>query len=195
MNDGNLTEAREPVEPRAPWWLIVGAGVVVAYLVLFGIGAGTAIVWLLAEDVFDDETAQLAVLAVVGGALGSAVSALLSACQRIADGWSFSDGTKLPEDEPKDKFVARMIPFFLIRPFLGAATGLFMYVGVVGGFLILTTGDLDSADFSPEGVTFLAILGGLFAKTFLERLRDVFDSLFGKAKREDGKGPPAGTSQ
>jgi hypothetical protein len=155
--------------------------VVVVYLVLFGIGAGAAIVWLLAEDVFDDDTAQLAVLAVAGGVLGSAISALLSACQRIADGWELSDGTKLPENEPKDKFVARMIPFFLVRPFLGAATGLLMYVGLVGGFLIVTTGDLESADFSPEGITFLAILGGLFAKTFLERLRGMFDSLFGKS--------------
>jgi hypothetical protein len=56
-----------------------------------------------------------------------------------------------------------------------------MYVGLVGGFLIVTTGDLESADFSPEGITFLAILGGLFAKTFLERLRGMFDSLFGKS--------------
>ena len=49
-------------------------------------------------------------------------------------------------------------------PFLGASTGWLMYLGVVGGFLIVTTANLDSADFSPEGITFLATLGGLFAK-------------------------------
>jgi hypothetical protein len=180
LNHKTVTDAQQPGKPRVPKWLIAGACLVVAFLVIIGIGTAAAVIWLLAEDVFDDDTTQLAVLAVAGGALGSAISALLSACERISHGWELSDGTKVPEDEPKDKFVARMIPFFLIRPLLGAATGLFVYVGVVGGYLIVTTTDLNSSDFSPEGIAFLAILSGLFAKTFLERLRAVFDSLFGK---------------
>ena len=38
------------------------------------------------------------------------------------------------------------------------------------------------ASFSDEGLFFLSFLGGLFAKTFIEKLRDTFDTLFGKSK-------------
>jgi hypothetical protein len=51
---------------------------------------------------------QLALITLAGGTLGSAISCLLSACNRIANGWEFSRGEKYPRDDPADKFVARM---------------------------------------------------------------------------------------
>jgi hypothetical protein len=85
----------------------------------------------------------------------------------------------LPEEEPKDKFVGRMVPFFLIRPFLGSAMGLLVYAGLTAGYLIAVLNPAD-ASFSSEGLFFLSFLGGLFAKTLIEKLREMFDTLFGK---------------
>jgi hypothetical protein len=115
----------------------------------------------------------------VGGTLGSSLSALLSAADRISHGWEFSGGDKYPAAEPRDKFVARMVPFFIVRPFFGSAMGLLVYVGLTGGYLIVVQ-NAQGATFSREGLLFLAFLGGLFAKTFIEKLRAMFDTLFGK---------------
>jgi len=72
-----------------------------------------------------------------------------------------------------------MAPFFIIRPFLGSAVGVLAYVGIVGGFLIAVE-DAGAAQFSDEGLLFMTILTGLFAKTFLEKMRAAFETLFGK---------------
>ena len=118
-------------------------------------------------------------LCVVGGTLGSSISALISAAERISHGWEFSEGDKYPAPEPKDKFVARMVPFFVIRPFLGSAMGLLVYAGLTGGYLIAVK-NAKADSFSQEGLLFLSFLTGLFAKTFIEKLRKMFDTLFGK---------------
>lgn len=159
------------------------AGVVIFWLVaiaLVSLGLGVV---LLSQTLSQAPAARPAVqtilLCVVGGTLGSSISALLSAADRISNGWEFSAGEKYPRFEPKDKFVARMVPFFLVRPFLGSAMGLLVYVGLTGGYLIAVQ-NAQGSTFSPEGLLFLALLGGLFAKTFLEKLRAMFDTLFGK---------------
>jgi hypothetical protein len=170
-------EAGQPKNPELRRLKQLAAGVL-AYLVAW-IGSMLALVAvILAGDV--DGEPDFTFLSFVGGALGSAISAAISAAQRVANGWELATGDKFPETGPPDKFVAKMAPFFLLRPFLGAATGFLVYVGVVGGFLVAASepprpGD----DLEPYGVLFLAILGGIFAKTFLERLRAAFDTLFG----------------
>ncbi len=151
------------------------AGVVISCLVattLASLGLGVV---LLAQA----PAAQAIWLCVVGGTLGSSISALLSAADRISNGWEFSGGYKYPAEQPKDKFVARMVPFFIVRPFLGSAMGLLVYVGLTGGYLIAVQ-NTQAATFSREGLVFLSFLGGLFAKTFIEKLRVMFDTLFGK---------------
>lgn len=104
----------------------------------------------------------------------------------MSHGWEYSRGGTYPAKEPTGKFVARMVPFFIIRPLLGAAVGFLAYVGIVGGFLIVLQNPED-ATFSDEGLLFITILTGLFAKTFLEKMRDAFDTLFGKQKTPDAE--------
>jgi hypothetical protein len=155
------------------------AGAVVSWLVvitLISLGVG---VFLLSQSQAANPTAHSIWLCVVGGTLGSSLSALLSAADRISHGWEFSGGDKYPAAEPRDKFVARMVPFFIVRPFFGSAMGLLVYVGLTGGYLIVVQ-NAQGATFSREGLLFLAFLGGLFAKTFIEKLRAMFDTLFGK---------------
>jgi hypothetical protein len=134
---------------------------------------------LLSQVLATSPAAQPILLCVLGGTLGSSISALLSAADRISHGWEFSKGEKYPLPQPEDKFVARMVPFFIVRPFLGSAMGLLVYVGLTGGYLIAVQ-NAEQATFSPQGLLFLAFLGGLFAKTFIEKLRTMFDTLFGK---------------
>jgi len=157
------------------------AGIVVSWLVVMIIGSiGLAVPILTKLFESQDGTnasAWRVLLCVVGGTLGSSVSALLSVADRISHGWEFSEGDKYPEPEPKDKFVARMVPFFIIRPFIGSAMGLLIYTGLIGGYLIAIE-SAGSATFSRNGLLFLAFLGGLFAKTFIEKLRAMFNTLF-----------------
>lgn len=78
-----------------------------------------------------------------------------------------------------------MVPGFLARPFLGASVGFLVYLAVVGGFWIVISPNSSpnsGPEFRPHGLAFLALLGGLFAETFLEKLKGVFDTIFGSQK-------------
>ncbi len=157
--------------------LRVYAWCVVAGTAAVALGALAGIVLLLPDGSSTASGLRLAGLSLLAGVAGSTVSALQSSSQRIANGWELADGTKLPARSPKDKFAARLIPLFAMRPVMGAMMGLLVYVGLVGGFLIATTDG--SQSFSAQGIVFLSGLGGLFAKTFVERLKVVFKTLLG----------------
>jgi formate hydrogenlyase subunit 3/multisubunit Na+/H+ antiporter MnhD subunit len=70
-----------------------------------------------------------------------------------------------------------MVPWLLVRPVFGAVMGMLLFAGFVGGFLIATTETPQK--FSPAGLLFLSLLSGLFAKTFVARLRVMFKTLLG----------------
>jgi len=177
---GERGRGKDPVEQEVgelerTSWLVISylVGVVLACLAVSTV--------LLTGWSPGPERLQNILLCVVAGTMGSGVSAAISAADRISHGWELERGTKLPKLEPKDKFVRRMVPFFLIRPFLGSAMGLLVYAGLTAGYLIAVVNS-GNASFSDEGLFFLSFLGGLFAKTFIEELRDTFDTLFGKSK-------------
>jgi hypothetical protein len=125
----------------------------------------------------DTATIQIILLCIYTGTLGSSVMALRSIIDRIAFGWELSDGSKLPKKEPPDKFVGKMLPGFLARPFLGSAAGFLVFLAVTSGYWIAISPN-SSVEFNPFGLGFLAFLGGLFAKTFFIRLKGVFDKSF-----------------
>lgn len=134
------------------------------------LGALVAGVWSPAQP------ALSAVVATAAGTLGSALSALLSALQRRANGWETSDGSRYPFDEGKsERFSLAMAPFLATRPVLGAATGLVVLLGSQADvFSVAGTGG------TLERVAFWAFLAGLFAKTLIEKLKTTFDQLVGK---------------
>jgi len=132
------------------------AFIVVIWLVLLiiaPIGFGAV---LLGDDNMNPDSMKGILLCIIVGTLGSSISALVSAADRISKGWEFPNGYKYPEPEPSDKFVARMIPFFLIRPFLGSAMGLIVYVGIKSGYLIAVK-NADGKAFSLEALIFFCI--------------------------------------
>lgn len=179
------------------------ASFVLVWLLVLSLGSIAVGLFLLTADVGKHSLnvdMLNALLCVLGGTLGSSVSALISVANRIANGWEFEDGTKYPKKKPRDKFVARMVPWFIVRPFLGSAMGLLVYVGIKGGYLIAVQNASQGTShgtFSREGLLFFAFLGGLFAKTFLEKLKMTFDSLFGKEEsqsKDDVSTPTPGST-
>jgi hypothetical protein len=149
-------------------------------LVAVAAGCAAGLVFVLPDHPLAPGSERLMATAILGGVLGSAISALRSVCDRIARGFELDDGhRRWPPHAPHgEKMTVRMIPYLLVRPVLGAGTGLVAYAGVVGGFLIATS--REPATFSGEGILFFALLAGLFAKTFLVRMDIVFKTLLGE---------------
>lgn len=157
---------RDPAEHRS--MAVRTAGALTAAAVL---SAGL-LVWALGVAVDTASTVTVAWIGLAAGALGSAVAALLSLSERIADGWELDDGSKLPESDRPARFNRRMWLLFAQRPLLGAFVGLVVALALVG----------DVGPFSVDDVGNLAFwvgVVGFFAKTVLERLRGMVNGLFG----------------
>jgi hypothetical protein len=117
----------------------------------------------------------------IAGTLGSTSSSLISALQRKANGWETEDGkkypidnTKSPTDDKREMFSQRMATFFLYRPTLGIIAGLLIYFGMQSKYF----GDTGLED--PYKVIFWSLLSGLFVKSLIKKLKDLFDNLVGK---------------
>lgn len=151
---GGRTSAAAAVAFPAPITLLVGGS-----LLLFGIAnaAGFALAWLLPQT--DNRTLLLTVLA---AGLGSCVATML--------------GYLLHASENKD-FDASYAAWYVGRPFIGLILGLIFYFLIKGGLLMVAT---DSANLELGDAAMAAIgsLVGLFSKNAVEKLREVFNTLF-----------------
>jgi mannose-6-phosphate isomerase-like protein (cupin superfamily) len=191
------TERSERYE-REHMWLRVLTGVVLGYLAAVSAAALalTAAALVPPAPTESPEGLRAIWVCVAAGTLGSAVSALVSAAERASLGFEFSDGAKWPRKvakrefgdgrlaplkDPEDRremFVARMVPSFLMRPLLGTAMGFLLYLGIFSGYLV--AGEQPAPKTNTFFVlAFLAALAGITAKTFLDRLRDMFKALLG----------------
>jgi hypothetical protein len=176
--DGYDYEMLRKERKRETNWLKMIAGITTVYLtVMLILSLGYSVRQISSISSVDTATIQIILLCIYTGTLGSSVMALRSIIDRIAFGWELSDGSKLPKKEPPDKFVGKMLPGFLARPFLGSAAGFLVFLAVTSGYWIAISPN-SSVEFIPFGLGFLAFLGGLFAKTFFIRLKGVFDKSF-----------------
>jgi len=132
---------------------------------------------LLAQLQEDPQTGGAIAMSTLAGLFGSCVAALRSLSERCANGWEFSDGSVWPEppgSAKKERFNQRLGLLFLFRPFLGAAVGLLVYAGLASGvFAAAEASDVNS-------LLFWAFLSGLFAKTLVDKLLEMFKALLGK---------------
>jgi hypothetical protein len=78
------------------------------------------------------------------------------------------------------------LPLLILLPFLGAALGLVVFAGLVGGFLVASGSS--SPTYSPAGLLFVAALAGMFAPNFIASLARAADAIFGKTSEPP---PPA----
>ena len=154
------------------------SGAVIAWLGLVIVGALVEGITLLNSS--DSSVGTQAWLCVTAGILGSGVAALRSVGERVANGWQLASGHKVPaprteQEANRECFVGRMTFMFVTRPLLGGVVGLLAYTGLVGGYLVAAVQEHGSTPrFSMHGLAFLALLAGVFAKTFLDRLGNWF---------------------
>ena len=112
-------------------------------------------------------------LALIAGVFGGALSGMRSLNDRIANGWEHENGTREPDpSESKERFSKALLGGFLARPLLGAGTGVLVLAGAHAG-------QFETAK-TLYGIMFWSTVGGLFAKTLLDKLNESFKKVLGK---------------
>ena len=99
---------------------------------------------------------------------------------RVANGWEFDGGSREPDPaERKERFNLRMSRGFYARPLLGLASGPLVLAGLKLGQFMQDPVPAPAID-ERYRIVFFCLLGGLFSKTLLDWLKDVFKKLLGK---------------
>lgn len=117
--------------------------------------------------------ARLILLILLAGALGS--------CIYAATSFATYAGNR--------KLISSWLWWYLLRPFIGGPLALIFYLVIRGGFL--TTG-ADATSLSIYGITGLSALVGMFSKNAIDKLQEVFETLF---RSKEGKGDDARTDK
>ena len=152
-------------------WLLIWFWIIVGTLCVTLVASLLALLFL--PETYAEHCGHIYALAALAGIAGSSVSALVSVNARYAAGLEFKDGTRYPDQEKKERFNSRLVAGFLTRPLLGGATGPLIILALRAKIF----GDVDLSN--PEIVLLWSALGGLFAKTLLDKLKDVFANLIG----------------
>lgn len=152
------------------------AGLLLLWLAAMVVGTGFgAVVLLISADDYIDSTSFQTVLCVAGGAFGASIAALLRAVERIAQGWVEDHAS------PAIGFSARLAPLLAVQPVFGAALGLLLFL-LLSALVVVLLRLTEGTTFDPHGLLLVAAVAGLFARTLLTRLRDMFESLLGRAR-------------
>jgi hypothetical protein len=167
---------------QAPWSALV-LGI---YLVLLGLllGSFLLVLWSMIEGLTSGSppsdfsirwfgiglslTAEggLLLLVLVFGALGAYIHTITSFVDYVGN----------------RRFTPSWTWWYFLRPFIGSTLALVFYVAIRGGFFAQ---EAQTGDVNPFGIAALAGLAGLFSKQATDKLKEVFDTLFGIAP---GKG-------
>jgi magnesium-transporting ATPase (P-type) len=144
------------------FYLIILALVVVYVLIrILPITNGTSVqiklFWFPPFSITDE--LRLIIIAALAGALGSLIHSMTSFATYV--------GNK--------QFVTSWIWWFVLRPFIGMSLALIFYFVVRGGFFAMTA---ETKALSPFGVAGLSGLVGMFSKQAIDKLREVFETLF-----------------
>lgn len=116
--------------------------------------------------------AEVFVIAAAAGALGGMIHVLRSLAWYIGNRY----------------LRLSWLPFYLLLPIVGAALGTVFYLVARAGLFSPTSSA--TADTNVYGVAALAGLVGLFSEQALQKLRDVFSSLFAQAPQGADTAPP-----
>ena len=143
------------------------------YLVLLGLVAGRVLLKATLATV-----PQVLTICITAGLFGSCIAALRSCLDRRANGFEDEFGNAAPNPkELKERFSEGMFFWFMGRPMLGAAVGVLVYLGVTGE--VFSEGVAKSlTGGAPTKLAFVAVLGGLFAKTLLDLLLETTKKIF-----------------
>lgn len=111
---------------------------------------------------------RLLLIALLAGALGSYIHAATSFADFVGN----------------RKLSGNWVWWYLLRPFIGMSLALVFYFVVRGGFISPSAG---GSDMNPFGIAAMAGLVGMFSKQAIDKLNEVFTSLFG-SKGDDKRG-------
>ena len=120
-----------------------------------------------APTMFTNKEIRLVILAAIFGALGACVHAIASLAQWIG----------------RNKATKGWEGWYVTRPFIGAALGIMTYLVLRAGFI--SGGPTAVDDFA---VAAIGALVGLMNEQITQKLRDVFNALFGVQKPPQEKG-------
>src|SRR5262245_29356144 len=142
--------------------LMSGASVVALamYLALCNIGliGGLVVLWPGSEEFLGIKSPpteiQYLLISVIAGGLGSIMPLMLSLATFVGNRW----------------LTPTWGLWYLLRPFIGATVGLFVYMTIRGG--ILKTGN-SADDLNHYGVAGFALIGGLYSQQILEKAQFV----------------------
>ena len=155
--------------PASTWWVVV--------LALYFAAVSVAAVWaLLYRTSFHggaataDTDLPLLHIVVAMGAIGSCVHAVTSLCGFVGN----------------QRMISSWVLWYFFRPVVGVLLALLAYFLLRLGFVSPQLA-ADSNVINPYGVAALSGLVGLFSKQAVDKLREVFDTLF-KSRADDERG-------
>ncbi|MGH1540165.1 MAG: hypothetical protein ACRBHB_07065 [Arenicella sp.] len=107
-----------------------------------------------------------AYIAMMAAAVGSCVTTILAYIRHASN---------------KRDFRVSYVPWYLARPAMGVLLGLIFYFVIKGGLIVLVEpgeGGAKIESLNPWGVAGLGSLVGMFSKQAVEKLREVFNTMF-----------------
>jgi len=161
---------QEIIRLKKQSWIVTG---VLTFAI--SLSAGLTVFLLVSERLGSGELRNC-LACLIASVLGSSTSAFISSLDRRAHGWQIRQ-VKIPPGSG-ERFNEKMVPFFVARPFLGLLTGLLVFSASRTEFL-LRHESCPSQPTSLHELVFYSLLAGLFAKTLIEKLKALFDKLFG----------------
>jgi len=182
LNLSRSVEEPPPAPPVETAFPAGSTGPVALWLIIFAIVsiAGTLIgLWLHGKP------AAVTKSGILGGLnSGTAVHVVEALISMMAAGVGSCVTTVLgylSHASVKKDFDSAYVPWYVARPLMGMLLGLVFYFVVRGGLVLLMApaGDGETMEnLDPWGVAALGALVGLFSKNAIEKLREIFDTLF-----------------
>ena len=108
-----------------------------------------------------------ALVTMFGAGVGSSIATILGFLEHASE---------------KKDFERAYAPWYVGRPVMGMLLGLVFYFLVRGGLLAVIPAKGEASDLSPAGLAGLGALVGLFSKNAIEKLRELFSTLFSTKK-------------
>ena len=126
----------------------------------------------LKEWMGQDGGTRDALVSMLAAGVGSSVSTILAYLEFVRTG-----------------FIRVYVPWYLVRPVLGMLLGLIFFFVLKGGLLAAVPADsaANASDLNHWALAGMGALVGLFSKPALEKLREIFDTLF-KTEHEMNQG-------
>lgn len=148
-----------PVTLIAGGWLVVAAFVSLGLLLVVLVNPP----WLRALIGPSHQTdLEDLLVTMLAGAVGGCVSAMLAYLEHASE---------------KKNFDSAYLPWYIARPLLGLLLGLVGFFVAKGG-LLATVPETDGQDFNDYGLAGLGCMIGLFSKQAIEKLREIFQTIF-----------------